>query len=581
VSRFGRQLELGDILTTNDIPDWARSLLKEIQAVLRSDQGVADPASDFLEELYGRRAPYDYRKATGQFFTPPPIAELMVRWALDKGATSFLDPSVGTGIFMRAALLEARKRGTSNLKLMGYEIDPILAKIAKMGIEALEFPVPPISEADFLTDQSDAKFDAIVANPPYIRHHEMTYTDDVFKWFDQRCRFRLSRLTNMYGLFLLKIQISLSTGGRAAVLTPSEFLNADFGVPIKRFLVDTGYLDTLVIFDNTQLVFNDILTTACVTMLDAERMKDQPLRIVHVPSMDAVEDVAESLLTRKEPRPGADWQQALVRKDTLEPGAKWTSVGIGPYQGRSSKLVPLGTIARTMRGIATGANSFFTLSAGEVEKNWIEEKYLRPCITKANYGRHLTFNDDDFEELRNSGKKSYLLYYVGGPISDSLRDYIKLGEQQGLHERYLTRHRDPWFLTEQREVAPIWVTVFGRGGLRFILNKAKIWNLTAFHCVYPEFDDQLMERALMTYLASNECTELVQREWRVYGDGLLKMEPRDVARVPTLDIVSLPATTIEELASLFDQLSVIERLNPAWRETPEMQQISKVIRPFL
>lgn len=576
----GTQTHLDDITSQVTTPEWASHLLEKTRQLLQSDINVADPSCDALEGLYASEVPYDYRKAKGQFFTPPPVAELMVNWVLDRGAQSLLDPSLGTGIFIRAALIQTEQRGKGLATVVGYETDRVIAEVARMSAKALGFQPPVIRQVDFVTDQFEDKFDAIVANPPYIRHHAMPYTDDVFAWFDRKCGFKLSRLTNIYGLFLLKIHLSLSACGRAAVLIPSEFLNADFGVPIKKFLLDTNYFDSVLIFDNNQLVFSDILTTACVVMLDANRVKDKPVRIVHIPDLSVIGKLSNSLLLDTPIREPQNWQELFFSREALQPELKWTSLGRSNSQ-RSPKLVPLGEIADVMRGIATGANSFFTLNAEEVEQYGLEEIYLRQCITKASYAPHLDFNRNNFDELSSSGKKVYLLYYKGGPISSALRSYIELGEEHGFHERYLTKHREPWFSTERREVAPIWITVFGRQGLRFVLNRARIWNLTAFHCIYPKFREEIRLRALMAYLVSYECIERAKEELRVYGDGLLKMEPRDVARLPVLNIPELPSDAIEQLTSLFDRLCLLHWSNPGWRESPDMDMLSETIRNFL
>jgi len=504
----------------------------------------------------------------------------MVSWVLDRGAQSLLDPSVGTGIFIRAALIQTAQRGGSLTTVVGYETDQVMAEIARMAVEALGFQPPTIRQIDFVTDHFGDKFDAIVANPPYIRHQEMPYSDDVFAWFDRKCGFKLSRLTNTYGLFLLRILLSLSAHGRAAVLIPSEFLNADFGVPIKRFLLETNLLDSILIFDNNQLVFSDIITTACVVMLDADRVRGKPVRIVHILDASTIGELSKHLLSDAPLREHPNWQELLFAPEALPPASKWTSLGKSNSR-RSPKLVPLGEIADVMRGIATGANSFFTLSAEEVKKYGLERIYLRRCITKAAHAPHLDFNPSDFDELSSSGKKAYLLYYEGGPISSALRSYIELGEKRGFHKRYLTEHRDPWFSTERREVAPIWVTVFGRKGLRFVLNRAGIWNLTAFHCIYPRFTEETKLRALMAYLISHECIERAREELRVYGDGLLKMEPADVARLAVLNIPELPGDAIERLASLFDRLCLLHRSEAAWRESPDMAILSETIRSLL
>ena len=579
ITLHGTQMHLDDVTSQVRTPEWASRLLEKTRKLLQSDNNAADPSRDALESLYASEVPYDYRKAKGQFFTPPSVAQLMVNWVLNRGAQSLLDPSVGTGIFIRVALIQEEK-GKSLTTVIGYETDQTMAEIARMSVKALGFEPPNIRQIDFVTAQFDDKFDAIVANPPYIRHHQMPYTDDVFAWFDQKCGFKLSRLTNIYGLFLLKIHLSLSARGRAAVLIPSEFLNADFGVPIKKFLLDSNYLDSILIFDNNQLVFSDILTTACVVMLDANRVKDKPVRIVHIPDISVIGELSDSLLLDTpivEPR---NWQEIFLNREALAPELKWTSLGRSNSH-RSPKLVSLGEIAVVMRGIATGANSFFTLSAEEVKKYGLEEIYLRPCITKASYAPHPDFNQNDFNELSSSGKKVYLLYYEGGPISSALRSYIELGERFGFHKRYLTEHREPWFSTERREVAPIWVTVFGRQGLRFVLNQAGIWNLTAFHCIYPRFREETKLRALMAYLISDECIERTKEELRVYGDGLLKMEPRDVARLPVLNIPELPSNAIEQLAYLFDQLCLQHRSAGDWRESPDMDMVSQIIGSLL
>jgi adenine-specific DNA-methyltransferase len=569
----GRQLGFEE---QTQVLEWQQRLLEAFTFELSRDPSVATVESSRLETLYEEYAPYGFRKVRGQFFTPPPIALFMVEWALAKSPGVLLDPGLGTGVFLRAAISVSQKLGITQPTMVGYETDRTLLQICKDVINALGAGDAHLLEQDFLTTEINDRFDAVVANPPYIRHHEMEYTEDIFQWFDKECGFRVSRLTNAYGLFMLKIHLLLSAKGRAAVLTPSEFLNADFGVSIKRYLVETGALDTLVIFDNMQLVFEGVLTTACVTMLDAERDRDKPLRIVHVRDAQALGEVKEAISDGVQDASGDGWLQILVEKDDLDAQTKWTSIGIAPKL-MSSRLVPLNSIARVMRGIATGANSFFTLTQEEVDLHGIEGTYLRPCITKANHAPHSDFKKEDFDVLKTGGKKCYLLYYAGGPVSENLQKYLDFGVQQGVHERYLTRHRQPWFLTEERDPAPVWVTVFGRKGLRFVSNRPRIWNLTAFHCVYPEFEDENLIKALMAYLVSKHAASMVLAQWRVYGDGLVKMEPKDVGRIPVLDVREMAQSRVSELASLFDQLCVEQRMADRGRLTAILANISYLV----
>ncbi|MGH8168477.1 MAG: N-6 DNA methylase, partial [Woeseiaceae bacterium] len=75
------------------------------------------------------------KRAEGVFYTPADVAEFMVRTSLDSlddgKASTVFDPACGTGVFLRAALKELRKRhpdqGALSLAkecLFGVDIDP-------------------------------------------------------------------------------------------------------------------------------------------------------------------------------------------------------------------------------------------------------------------------------------------------------------------------------------------------------------------------------------------------------------------------------------------------------------------------
>src|SRR5262245_60991731 len=57
---------------------------------------AADP-----EAIYREIVPAARRKRLGQYFTPPAVAALMVRWIAAIEPRSVLDPAVGPGIFPR------------------------------------------------------------------------------------------------------------------------------------------------------------------------------------------------------------------------------------------------------------------------------------------------------------------------------------------------------------------------------------------------------------------------------------------------------------------------------------------------
>jgi len=82
----------------------------------------------------------------------------------------------------------------------------------------------------------------------------------------------------------------------------------------------------------------------------------------------------------------------------------------------------------------------------------------------------------------------------------ALYAYLEKGKVDSVHERYLCRNRTPWYSQENRPSAPIVCTYLGR---------------------------------------SNTKSEQLLGESRVYGGGLHKLEPNELANVDALQIAEL------------------------------------------
>ena len=82
----------------------------------------------------------------------------------------------------------------------------------------------------------------------------------------------------------------------------------------------------------------------------------------------------------------------------------------------------------------------------------------------------------------------------------ALHEYLAEGERRGIDQRYLPRHRHPWYAQERRPPAPILCTYMGRrrGGrlIRFIRNHSDATATNVYHLLYPRpgLDAELMDR---------------------------------------------------------------------------------------
>ena len=453
------------------------------------------------------------RRALGQVFTPRPIADWMAACVCAHRPARLLDPAVGDGVFIDAVADFCRCRKRPLPRMDAFEIDSPTWQ---------RFCARPCCTAqcrceDFLLADIPSRYDAIIANPPYVRHHSIGKSTRVFEAMDRLLGERIPRTMNLYGLFLLRIASLLSRRGVAAVITPAEWLNADFGVALKRHLLSSNLIDGIIHFDHAASVFDGVLTTASIVLLRRDRRPDDPVHF------NQVSDIAS--LRTLDPRKGRE-----LRREELDPASKWTPLFSSPVL-RLPTGPRLGDIASCMRGIATGANDFFTLRPSDARKWKINRSDLTVCITKARQLTGSKVSSADIARMVARDERVYLLT-PRSPISRPVQRYLAEGRRQGVHRRFLPSHRPTWYLPENRPPAPILVSVFARGGFKFVRNDAGALNLTAYHGIYLKSSDTDLIDELFAYLCSDEAAEQLKQHERIYAEGLRKLEPRDVESLP-------------------------------------------------
>lgn len=479
------------------------------------------------EEVYVEQVNVDHRRKLGQYFTPKQVADIMARWIAGNGdAVTILDPAVGLGIFFRSltGLCPGRR-----FALTGYDVDPgMLARVRNIFHEV---PVSLIG-SNYLTADWDARYDGIICNPPYVKFKSYEPKDELLRLFEDKLRIKLSGFSNLYTLFLLKALHQLAPGGRAAFIIPFEFMNADYGRPIKQALVENGMLKRVMVVDSQTGLFEDALTTSSILLFANDGRRD------------AVEFVAvENAADLEKPN--------VVRKvRVVDPAIKWRAYVQEERSRRYRNLVPFSKYGKVSRGIATGANEYFVFTESRRELHRIGERFLLPCVTKAAQVKGSFFTAEHFSKLLAEDKPVRILNAKAEDLADiDLREYIQFGEAGGYDQRFLTKKRNPWFIAEQRPPAPIWASTFNRGKIRFIRNEAGVCNLTAFHSVYLHEEAYL--ELMMAYLLTDVSREIFEDNRRDYGGGLRKFEPHDIQYALVADVEQLPASVQEEVLASY------------------------------
>lgn len=480
------------------------------------------------------------RNRVGQFSTPPLLAHEILRYAqtLLSGAAKvrFLDPAIGTGAFY-SALRNIYPNGRV-AEAAGFEIDPHYGLPAaqlwkRTGLD--------LTVADFTHAPPKPRFNLIICNPPYVRHHHMNNDEKVRLQTrtSQACGVRISGLAGLYCHFIGLSHAWMADGAIAGWLIPSEFMDVNYGAAVKRYLLQRVTLLHIHRFDPNDVQFADALVSSTIVWF-----RKSPPPEGHAVNFTFGGSLLDPKLSRSVPA------------SALADESKWTRFPLAAVRTKST-LPTIADFFKIKRGLATGDNSFFILSEDEIASRKLPRAVFRPILPSPRY----ISGDEIKADKEGNPLLDRRLFLLDPGIDEdeiarrypSLSAYLSEGRARGLHERYLCRHRSRWYHQEIRLPAPILCTYLGRGNtktgrpFRFILNHSQATVANVYLAMYPTplltnalaRDPSLMRR--IWERLNRISAESLLGEGRVYGGGLHKLEPRELANVPMPDIADILA----------------------------------------
>jgi adenine-specific DNA-methyltransferase len=462
-----------------------------------------------------RLNPRERRYEIGQFFTPAPIAELMADAVCEIEPETVLDPGVGGGVLLRAV------RGGP--KLFGLDIDATAVELAAASMPGEH----EIVVGDFLDAErwplTAATFDAVIANPPYVRHHNLSAEHKLLaRHYSARFGSKVSSLSGSYVYFFLEALLRLNDGGRLVFITPTEFLDVRYGQAVKEALLSRCEIDEILVLEMDELAFEGVLTTSAITIATKRESPSQRFRLVEGRLNGSIEKGREIELAAEVAPAALPWTPLLPsRAESIAP----------LLEGRTAKL---GDYCRVRRGIATGDNSFFAMTRTEVEQWGIEEQFLVPVVLGSKDLPYEGPLDADFYASRIAEGARGLLFFCHDPI-DALRGtnalrYIEHGLELGLHERFNCRTRNPWYGVEPVPPADFFTTYMSRNRARIVRNLIGARCMTSLLNVWAQ--SGVDPEAMRSSLEDSTNAQLLREFGRTYGGGLAKIEPGDLVALP-------------------------------------------------
>lgn len=468
----------------------------------------------------------------GQFWTPDWVAEAMVAYVA-RGANLIFDPGVGKGAFYSALKKLDRRK-----KLFGTDIDPEIIKEAQA--EGIFDENSDLEVRDFILNPPQKLFKAIVANPPYIRHHRLS--------LEFKNHFRLISLralgdtldgrAGLHIYFLVQALNLLDKGGRLAFIMPADTCEGVFATKLWNWISKNYCIDGTITFEHAATPFPGVDTNAIIFLIKNEppKKKMKWVRCLEPKNKGLFELLKNDL---------ADGNYAgldIYERDLPEA----ISVGLSRRPSADHDFeFTLTDFARVMRGIATGANEFFFLTRAKTKELGIPDKFLLPAIGRTRDVEGMYLTKSNLDELEKKGRPTLLFFPNGVPwdnMPEEVKNYILEGEKTGLPQRVLISTRQPWYKMEVREVPIFLFAYLGRRNARFIKNDAGIIPLTGFLCIYPRSSEKEYIEKLWVILQHPDTISNLQLVGKSYGSGAIKVEPRFLERLP------IPSRLVREAA---------------------------------
>lgn len=257
---------LGQIFTKsqNKIQDPAK--LSKIIDMINKEQwlmmGVKDKG-DIYEGLLEKNAE-DTKSGAGQYFTPRPLIKAMVECINPQPLKTIADPACGTGGFFLAAydylvdhhtLDKEQKKFLKYDTFFGNEIVASTRRLALMNlflhnigdIDSDNF----ISPADALIAASEARYDYVLANPPFGKKSSQTFTNEEGEQEKEDLTYSRqdfwATTSNKQLNFLQHIKSMLKATGLAAIVLPDNVLfEGGAGETVRKKLLETTDVHTVL-----------------------------------------------------------------------------------------------------------------------------------------------------------------------------------------------------------------------------------------------------------------------------------------------------------------------------------------------
>ena len=484
-----------------------------------------------------------------------------------------LDPACGAGVFLIEMFdLLSRMTPWPPLEIakhiFGADSDPLALRAAKL---RLAFRVgKEVGEQFSLRDSLNPTaynrdFDIVIGNPPYVRQEQIAdpmkvlnpsaYKKQLRCWMSVHFNdISIDGRSDLYLYFFLRALSLLRYGGTCCLITTGSWLDTGFGASLRR-LVTSEYVLRLVRDDESCRSFQQADVNPVIAVVAARPCdKDDQVRFISITHKEKVvkNRIPIDYLARRPQKWGVMYLLAKpIYYKMIEDGL----------------LAPLEThplVKKICRGIRTGWDSFFCLSAPKAAKYKIEPEYLKPLVKSPS---EFVSVPPVIQSETNWFLFSCLREREELPVDSGALRYIKEVEREhGLNKKN-------WWWLEPGVPAEILLPVGFSERLFAVSNPSLAAAHQRFATLYPKNGAGPLLLALMRCSITLYFIELLGR--RTLGQGALDIPPSDWKLIYVPNILLEKGNDIIKAAELLYKrpcLSVSEEMS-----NPDQVQLDTLV----
>jgi len=552
------------------------------------DQNLSQFDSDVIGRIYEGVIPAERRREMGEYYTPPAICDLITRLTVDEPDDTVFDPAVGSGGFMVSSYHRLREmlpessgshnrilnqlyateinRFPAHLTAINLAIQDLTSYTDEVSVEVSNFfDVMPgylrlereraSSEGGEIEQgmvEEIGGFDAIVANPPYIRQENIENKSGVRNHLSNKevNASYFSKRSDIYAYFLTHSTEFLADDGKLGFITSDRWLDTQYGEDIQKFILNHYKIEAIIKFD--QQVFDDALVGSSILILskeeDRNKRNENVAKFLRLRQEMGVEDIASIVEDEHEPDKmiSTDAYRLVTQTQlSLYEESKWNLFFMAPpmyFEMRGQdNVISVEDIANVTRGITSGANKFFYGRTEEFTDLGIEE-YTSNLLKATGQISKIRFDEEDAREWavldvhdlvdqaleESDGEfgtepKEQVENWLLENGHQSLVEYIEWGESHDYDDRRSFQDKDIWFNLGDVAVSPILNTRFTWREHRMVWNEAEAIADQQFYMIQPDIEvDDLLLCGILNSRITALTNELLGR--RAGGEGMTRLQ---------------------------------------------------------